>query len=279
MTDPNPSQLSLGHLPPALDAFLGEWVPQCVYAKDLAHLLRPGTDFHVTWNAETVRLENYYQVPHPDRVYNGVCYELTYQLGQALQSRFGDTHLFMAADGNCAPFFSAETTNHTYIAGIPWDCLDNVILFLSEGRPDLPPEICVIDPSFNRYGLPGFSSQVAGYAIKKVFDFQMISPTGDRCEVLPFQYFDNGLITTHTLPLGLLSRLAPEVKEPEQLVVFGFQLETHNKVSPVVFLGTRKAEEHYPVIRRDLEETLPTDHLLNRFLSTMRQFLMGIGSG
>lgn len=258
--------------PGGLDAFLRETLPQCRYAKDLDALLAPQSDFHLAWAAEAVRLENYYGTPRPGQTLTGVCYELTYQLGKQLQKQFEADYLFMAADGNCSRFYAAEATNHTFIAAIPWGALERVIQHLSEGQSELPAEVCIIDPSFQVQGLAG-EADVEGYRIRKVYDFEAISPMGDRCEALSFQRFPDGLITTHTLPLGLLSYLAPELGEDEQLVVVGFQWSGRGGDLPVVFLGSKKRDEIYPVIRRDWEVRLPRTNALSRFLWRLREML------
>lgn len=260
-------------LRPDLNDFLAEVLPQCRYAKDLESLLVLRSDFYLSWTSDEVRLENYYHAPRTERMLTGVCYELTYQLGKLLQQQFESTYLFMAADGNCPRFYQAETSNHTFIVAIPWACVDDVVRHLSSGQPELPPEICLIDPSFQVYGIPGASSDIQDYTIRKVYDFEAISPAGDRCEVMPFQRFPDGLITTHTLPLGLLSHLAPELGEEEQLIVLGFQLSGKSSEVPVVFLGSKKLGELYPVIRRDWEVKLPPSHDLSRFLWRLREML------
>lgn len=259
-------------LMPELEAFLLETLPQCRYAKDLEALLAARSDFYLTWTPDEVRLENYYGIPRTDYALTGVCYELTYQVGKLLQKKFEATYLFMAADGNCPRFYASETTNHTFIVAIPWQALEHVIEHLKEGRSDLPSDVCLIDPSFQVYGLAG-QAAVQGYSLRKVYDFEAISPTGDRCEVLPFQRFPDGLITTHTLPLGLLSSLAPELEEEEKLVVVGFQWSGKGGELPVVFLGAKKLDEVYPVIRRDWEVKLPQTSALSRFLWRLRELL------
>lgn len=264
---------------PEFQSFLGQVLPQCRYAKDLEHLLSPDSDFVLRWTDQEVRLEDYYQSAHPDRPYTGVCYELTYQLGKDLQRRFGQTYLLMAADGNCEPFYQAEYTNHTFILATPWGYLNAVIEHFQAGNTSLPPTACLIDPSFQRWGLAQGAladSAIESYRIKAVYDFEAISPQGDRCEVLPFQRLENGLVSTHTLPLGLLSFVAPDLRSPEDpeavdpLVVFGFQWPPEQADSPVVFLGSRDPAEAYPVIRRDWEAQLRPTHPLSRFLQRLR---------
>lgn len=256
----------------ALSAYLRETLPQCQYAKDLEVLLSARSDFFLRWTSDEVRLENYYGPPRAGKILTGVCYELTYQLGKRLQERFEADYLFMAADGNCPLFYAGEATNHTFIVAVPWSALERVIQHLNEGHVDLPSEVCVIDPSFRCFGLAG-QDDVQGYSIRKVYDFEAISPTGDRCEVLPFQRFPDGLITTHTLPLGLLSCLAPELGEEEKLVVVGFQWSGRGGDLPVVFLGAKKLGDVYPVIRREWEVQLPQTNPLSRFLWRLRELI------
>jgi hypothetical protein len=273
----------LGLFVPEFQSLLAQFLPQCRYAKDLETLLAPGSGFHLHWTDQEVRLENYYQPAHPDRPYTGVCYELTYQLGKALQKAFGKTYLLMAADGNCAPFYEDSHTNHTFILATPWGYLNTVIQHFQAGNTSIPPKACLIDPSFQRWG---FSDGVRAdptlqsYQVKGVYDFEAISPQGDCCEVLPFHHFENGLVATHTLPLGLLSFVAPDlmpgegaVESADPLVVFGFQRPPEQPDRPLVFLGGRDPAELYPVIRRDWEAQLPPAHPLNRFLGRLREAL------
>lgn len=267
---------------PAFQSFVNQALPRCRYAKDLESLLSPDSDFYLRWTDQEVRLENYYQPAHPDRPYTGVCYELTYQLGTALQRQFGQTYLLMAADGHCEPFYQAASTNHTFILATPWGYLNAVIQHFQAGSTAIPPTACLIDPSFRRWGLPeGALADPAlhSYQIKGVYDFEAISPQGDRCEVLPFQRFEDGLVSTHTLPLGLLSFVAPDLmpfegrEAVDPLVVFGFQWPPEQADRPVVFLGSRDPAELYPVIRRDWEARLGPSHPLSRFLQRLRQDL------
>lgn len=267
---------------PEFQSFLAQALPQCRYAKDLESLLSPDSDFYLHWNDQEVRLENYYQPAHPERAFTGVCYELTYQLGTALQRQFGQTYLLMAADGHCEPFYQAAHTNHTFILATPWGYLNAVIEHFQAGNTSVPPTACLIDPSFQRWGLSQgalSSPAIQSYRVKAVYDFEAISPQGDRCEVLPFQRFEDGLVSTHTLPLGLLSFLAPTLMPASRenavdpLVVFGFQRLPEQPDRPVVFLGSRAPADMYPVIRRDWEAQLGPSHPLSRFLQRLRDAL------
>lgn len=264
---------------PGLQQCLAQLLPQCQYAKDLSTLLAPHSDFYLHWNEAEIRLENFYQAPHPDRPLKGVCYELTYQMGNRLQQQWGQSYLFMAADGNCSPFYQAPHTNHTFIVGTPWDHLNDMIDHFQAGNTTIPQTAFLIDPSFQRWGRPeGALAQdfLAGYTIKRVYDFETISPQGERCEVLPFHPLEDGSLATASLPLGLLSQLAPllltQNEEPsvDRLAVLGFRWSGLNSDTPQAFLGSRHPAEQWPVAQADWESKLPASHELLQLLTQLR---------
>ena len=250
-----------------------ELLSRSFYRKDLETLLTPGSPFQVRWNDAEVRLEYYYQVPDPQRPLQGICYELTYQVGTLLRRLFEGQYLFMAADGNCPGFFSGQDTNHTFIVAVPWIAVDSLIAYLQSGQEGFPPMAYLVDPSFRRQGESGKHPALAHYRIKAVYDFEAISPQKDGCERFPFQHSGTGEQITHTLPLGLAGLILPPelIENPDQLLVFGFRREAADKNEvPCLLLGTKEPDADYPVIRPDLATALPETHLLRQFIGKVQ---------
>jgi hypothetical protein len=243
--------------------------------KDLDRLLAPETQFHATWNRDEVRLENYYLDHDESSQFVGVCYELTYHLGQSLKQQLGNRFIFMAADGNCPQFYSEEHTTHTFILACPRVLFAQVVHQLQQNLGQLPPNVYVIDPSFGIYGESNVDATVMGYKLKYAYDFEELWPNRDRCEALPFHWFENGYGQTHILPLGLSQYLLPEIHQVEenQLIVLGFQYKPDTDRYPQVLLGSKKPTESYPSIRKELEDLLPAHHPLKRLLDYLRNEL------
>lgn len=257
-------------------SLIADKLRQCRYAKDFERLLAPETNFYLRWTPHDVRLENYYlDADGSNERLTGICYELTYYLGQSLKQQLGNQYIFMAADGNCPQFYFEERTNHTFILAFPRVLFAQVVQQLQHSLDRIPSNVFVIDPSFGICGEANVDSAIEGYRIKYAYDFDEIRPSRDRCEVLPFQWFENGYGQTHTLPIGLSQYVLPGMQSVEEglLLVVGFQMKPDTDKRPQVLLGSKKSTESYPTIRKDLAEELPSEHLLKRFLERLQMDL------
>ncbi len=255
---------------------VGELLARCRYVKDLERLLADETGFYSLWNREAVRLENYYLDPVGDTaLLMGVCYELAYQVGMLLTQRFKGDYVFLAADGNCPQFYFEETSNHTFILAFPAAVFSDANAQADWRAGKIHAPVYLIDPSFTLHGCMGQDDCLQDYNVKSVYDFEEIRPAKDRCEVMPFQWFENGYGLTHTLPLGLSRHLIPDMTQESdnQLMVVGFQLKPESDAHPEVLLGSKLPGDSYPVIRKDLQALLPGAHPLKRLLTFLQEEL------
>jgi hypothetical protein len=256
-------------------SLIANMLRRCRYVKDLERLLAPENDFRVRWNRQEILLEHYYLDPDDSGQFTGAGYELTYHLGQSLKQQLGNRFLFLAADGNCPQFYFEEHTTHTFIVAFPRFLFAQIVQQLQQTVGQIPPNVYVIDPLFGSYGESNVDDAVSGYRVKYAYDFEEIRPSPGRSETLPFHWFENGYGQTPILPIGLSQYLLPGIHQVDenQLIVVGFQFKPDHDPCPQVLLGSKKSTESYPSIRKDLEELLPPQHALKRFLERLRRDL------